>query len=287
MRISVVTPSFNMGRYLEGTIASVFANLRVGDEYFVIDGGSTDESVDVLKRNAQQITGWVSEPDNGYADAIAKGFARASGDILCWINAGDLYLTGAFDTVRKLFEKDADLIFGDDFYVDEDSKVLAFSRGWVPDLRAATLYGGWTPLQDACFWRRDLYQRVGGIDRTPAIRCGLRPVPANGVGWPEPLCAGHLQRVPPPSGAEVHLGLRGLCERAQPREGAGDRGHSLWFSTEGALSRYPSGGDEHARSPCATPMAQARPDRNARHKPAVRRLLACRARKILNRAGLA
>ena len=164
MRTSVVTPSFNMGRYLEDTITSVLANLRDGDEYFIIDGGSTDGSVDIIERYKDRITGWVSEPDKGYAEAIAKGFARASGDILCWINAGDLYLAGAFEAACRLFEPGTEFIFGDDFYVNEDNKILAFSRGWVPSLRTAMLYGGWTPLQDACFWRRELYRKVGGID---------------------------------------------------------------------------------------------------------------------------
>jgi len=166
MRISVVTPSFNMASYLENTIKSVIANLGADDEYFIIDGGSTDGTMDIIGRYEQRITGWVSEADAGYADAIAKGFDRAGGDILCWINAGDLYLSGALEAARNLLMGDLDMIFGDDFYVDENSNVLAYSRGWVPDLRMATLYGGWTPLQDACFWRRELYQEVGGIDRT-------------------------------------------------------------------------------------------------------------------------
>lgn len=164
MRISVVTPSFNMAPYLEDTIASVIGNLRLGDEYFVIDGGSTDGSVDIIRRHEDRITGWVSEEDRGYADALAKGFERATGDILCWINAGDLYLSGAFDAARALLTDDLDLIFGDDFYIAEDNRVLAYSLGWVPDLRMATLFGSWSPLQDACFWRRDLYARIGGID---------------------------------------------------------------------------------------------------------------------------
>jgi glycosyltransferase involved in cell wall biosynthesis len=166
MRISVVTPSFNMARYLEDTITSVIANLREGDEYFVIDGGSTDGSADIIRRYASRLTGWVSENDAGYADALKKGFERATGDILCWINVGDMYLSGALDAARKLFTGDLDMIFGDDFYIDEANQVLSYSRGWVPDLRMATLYGGWTPLQDACFWRRDLYQKIGGIDGT-------------------------------------------------------------------------------------------------------------------------
>jgi glycosyltransferase involved in cell wall biosynthesis len=168
MRISVVTPSFNMAPYLEDTIKSVAGNLRPGDEYFIIDGGSTDGSADIIRRHASRLSGWISEPDDGYADALAKGFARASGDILCWINAGDMYLSGALDSARGLLTGDLDMIFGDDFYIDEDSKVLSYSYGWVPDLRLATLYGGWSPLQDACFWRRDLYLKAGGID--PSLR---------------------------------------------------------------------------------------------------------------------
>ena len=166
MRISVVTPSFNMAPYLEDTIKSVLGNLRAGDEYFVIDGGSTDGSADIIRRHERHITSWVSEPDSGYADALAKGFDRATGDILCWINAGDLYLGGALDTARQWLAGDLDMIFGDDFYIDEGNRVLSYSRGWVPNLRMATLYGGWTPLQDACFWRRGLYQSIGGIDRS-------------------------------------------------------------------------------------------------------------------------
>jgi glycosyltransferase involved in cell wall biosynthesis len=166
MRISVVTPSFNMAPYLEDTIQSVIGNLRPGDEYYVVDGGSTDGSVDVIRRHEGSLTGWVSETDGGYADALAKGFARTSGDILCWINAGDMYLSGALDAARRLLIDHLDMIFGDDFYIDEENRVLSFSRGWAPNLRMATLYGGWTPLQDACFWRRDLYQKVGGIDRS-------------------------------------------------------------------------------------------------------------------------
>lgn len=165
MRISVVTPSFNMAPYLEDTITSVIANLRDGDEYFIIDGGSTDGSIDIIRRYETRITGWVSEPDDGYADALAKGFARASGDILCWINASDLYLSGAFNAAERFLSSDLDMIFGNDIYIDADNRVLFYNHGWVPNLRGAMLYGGWTPLQDACFWRRSLYENVGGIDR--------------------------------------------------------------------------------------------------------------------------
>ena len=167
-RVSIVTPSFNLGRYLEATIDSVLANLSPGDEYFVIDGRSTDESVEVIRKYESRLTAWVSEPDYGYADALAKGFARATGALLCWINAGDLLLPGALDAAREaITETGADMIFGDDFYIDEDGRIIFLSRGYVQNLSSAMLYGGWTPLQDACFWTRDLYRRVGGIN--PAL----------------------------------------------------------------------------------------------------------------------
>ncbi|HEX5425758.1 MAG TPA: glycosyltransferase, partial [Candidatus Acidoferrales bacterium] len=147
LRISIVTPSFNMAAYLGETISSVQSNLASGDEYIIIDGGSTDGSVDVIRQHESATTHWISEPDEGYADALAKGFARASGDVLCWINAGDLLLDGTFAKVRELFAAgDVDMIFGDDFYIDERNHVIRYSRGDVDNLAAAMLYGGWTPL---------------------------------------------------------------------------------------------------------------------------------------------
>jgi glycosyltransferase involved in cell wall biosynthesis len=165
-RFSVVTPNYNMGRFLAETIESVLGNLRPGDEYFVIDGGSTDDSVRVIRSYEGHLSNWVSEPDNGYADALAKGFAQTKGEFQCWINSGDLLLAGALDNAREILERaGADFIFGDDIYIDEDSRVIAFSKGYVRSLRNMMLYGGWTPLQDACFWLRSLYERVGGMNR--------------------------------------------------------------------------------------------------------------------------
>lgn len=164
-RFTIVTPNFNMSGYLAETIESVLRNIGPDDEYFIVDGGSSDGSVDVIKQYADCITGWISEPDRSYADAIHKGFLRGSGRYQCWINAGDLLLSGALDTAAlQLADTGADMIFGDDVYVDEQSRVLRYSRGYCPDLRAAMIYGGWTPLQDACFWRSELYCKVGGLD---------------------------------------------------------------------------------------------------------------------------
>lgn len=166
---SIVTPNYNMGRYLAETIESVLVNLKSGDQYFIIDGGSTDESLEIIRTYENRITGWVSEKDRGYADAIAKGKALSNAEYQCWINSGDLLLEGSLDVARKLLATtDADMIFGDDLYIDENGLVIKTTNGHVRDLAAMMLYGGWTPLQDACFWRREFYEKVGGID--PAIK---------------------------------------------------------------------------------------------------------------------
>ncbi|MGO9444871.1 MAG: glycosyltransferase family 2 protein [Thiobacillaceae bacterium] len=168
-RFTVVTPNYNMGAYLAQTIESVLSNLRSDDEYFVIDGGSTDESVEILRHYASRLTGWVSEADHGYSSALEKGFRRSTAEYQCWINTGDLLLPGALDEARAWLQRTgADLIFGDDLYVDEIGEVLQVSNGRVADLASMMIYGGWTPLQDACFWHRDLYERVGGVD--PSVR---------------------------------------------------------------------------------------------------------------------
>jgi len=158
-----------MAEYLPATIESVLGNLGPDDQYFVIDGGSTDGSIEVLKHYADRLTGWVSEKDKGYADAVAKGFARGLSKYQSWIACGDLLLPGALDVARVVLdESSADMIYGDDFYIDDDDHILQLSSGAVPDMAAMMLYGDWTPLQDACFWRSDFYHSVGGLN--PELR---------------------------------------------------------------------------------------------------------------------
>lgn len=164
-RFSVVTPNFNMADYLAETIESVLENLEPGDEYFIIDGGSTDDSVRIIRSYEKYLSGWVSQPDSGYADALSKGFKRSSGEFQCWINSGDLLLRGALKEARKAIEgTGADMVFGDDLYIDEQGFVISHSTGKVKSLREMMLFGGWTPLQDACYWRKSLYDRAGGLN---------------------------------------------------------------------------------------------------------------------------
>jgi glycosyltransferase involved in cell wall biosynthesis len=98
-RITVVTPSFNQGAYIEETLRSVLLQGYPNLEYIVIDGGSTDGSVETIRRYARWLDYWVSEPDRGQAHALNKGFARASGDVLGWLNSDDVYLPGALKQV--------------------------------------------------------------------------------------------------------------------------------------------------------------------------------------------
>lgn len=164
-RFTIVTPNHNTGHYLAETIESVLLNLREGDEYYIIDGDSNDCSLEIIRQYESRLTGWVSERDFGYADAIAKGFQRGSGELLAWLNASDLLLPGALDCARRmLVYHNAELIFGDDYYIDENGVVIYRNYGGARNLYKLMLYGGWTPLQDACFWRRSLYQKVGGLN---------------------------------------------------------------------------------------------------------------------------
>ena len=162
---TIVTPNYNMGSYLAETIESVLANMKPGDEYFIIDGGSSDNSIEVIRRYEKHLTGWVSEEDSCYAEALKKGFALGSNDYQCWINSGDLLLPNALQVARETLDEDSvDFIFGDDLHIDEQGNVLNVSTGKVNSLKMMMAIGGWTPLQDACFWKAKLYNKIGGLN---------------------------------------------------------------------------------------------------------------------------
>jgi glycosyltransferase involved in cell wall biosynthesis len=109
-KISLVTPSFNQGRYLEETIQSVLSQNYPNLEYYIIDGGSTDDSVKIIHKYASRISGWVSEPDRGQSHAINKGLARCSGDIFGWINSDDLLMPGALFEIAGVYKSNPSTI---------------------------------------------------------------------------------------------------------------------------------------------------------------------------------
>lgn len=162
--VSVITPSYNQARYLEQTIRSVLGQGYPRLEYFVIDGGSTDASVEIIRRYASQLSGWVSEPDQGQADAINKGFRRATGEIIAWLNSDDLYQPGAIEKAVAAFAQHpaAGLIYGDVLSIDENASV--FNRQIFQPADLTSLMSFNIISQPAVFMRRAVLTQAGFLD---------------------------------------------------------------------------------------------------------------------------
>jgi len=124
--VSIVTPSFNQGQYIEETIRSVLLQGYPNIEYIVIDGGSTDNTVDVIKKYERFLSYWVSEPDRGQSHAINNGWKRARGEIFAWLNSDDLYLPGAIaKAVSYLAEnRQVGLVYGEGYHIAEDGRII-------------------------------------------------------------------------------------------------------------------------------------------------------------------
>lgn len=159
--ISVVTPSLNGAKYLRRTIESVLSQ-NVDLEYIIVDGGSTDGTVDILNeyRSKARI---IIERDRGQADAIAKGFSLAQGEILAWLNSDDMYLPDALAKVASIFERGGDFVFGHVLIVNAKDQVLR-KRFAIPVAFPDLFYGSYVIPQESTFFSRKLYQRCGGID---------------------------------------------------------------------------------------------------------------------------
>ncbi len=168
-RITVVTPSFRHAHYLEATLASVLGQNYPDLEYLVIDGGSTDGTVEILRRWEGRLSAWVSEPDGGAQDAIHKGLRRATGDVCAWLNASDTYLPGSLRAVADFFaaHPSVDWICGDVVIVDTAGVTRGLRR--ILPVHGDLMSEAWTALpQPGIFWRRGLFEAVGGFD--PSLR---------------------------------------------------------------------------------------------------------------------
>lgn len=164
-RITVVTPSFNQGEFLEATIRSVLDQHYPNLEYLVLDGGSSDDSVAIIERYAPHLTYWHSRKDNGQADAIRTGFEMATGEILCWLNSDDIFLPNALLTVGNFFARHprVDVLYGNRFTIDREGNVTG--RHVWPWLLTKYHWALGQPLAQECtFWRREIYDRAGGVD---------------------------------------------------------------------------------------------------------------------------
>ena len=162
--VSVITPSFNQAAYLPAAMESVLKQDHPSIEYIVVDGGSTDGSKEIIQSYSDRLAWWVSEPDQGQADAINKGFKQAKGDIIAWLNSDDLYLPGTISSAVQFLNKNpkAGMVYGDAVSADGDGRLLNELRfdSWdLEDLLKFKII-----CQPAVFMRRQVLEKCGYLD---------------------------------------------------------------------------------------------------------------------------
>jgi len=178
--ISIITPSYNQGEFLEETLVSVLS--QEGDfflDYLVIDGGSTDDSPEIIRRYAELLDKnewqvrcrgiryrWLSEPDHGQSDALMKGFKMAEGDVFAWLNSDDVYLPGTLQKITMLFGDNPGmaLIYGDAQYCDEDGKVIGMYPAEAFDYEKLAWFN--FICQPSAFFKKGAFDDVHGIDES-------------------------------------------------------------------------------------------------------------------------
>jgi glycosyltransferase involved in cell wall biosynthesis len=170
-RISIVTPSYNQGQFIEETIRSVLLQGYLDLEYIIIDGGSTDESVEIIRKYERWITFWVSEPDSGQTDAINKGFKRSTGEIVAWLNSDDLYTAGALFTAAKAFAEQphSAVVYGKIDVIDADTTAILLYESVLShisscDFSLEELYRRDYIPQPASFISAEAIKEIGFLD---------------------------------------------------------------------------------------------------------------------------
>lgn len=166
--VSIITPSFNQAQFLEETIQSVLHQDYPHIEYIVIDGGSTDGSVDIIRKYEPWLAYWVSEPDQGQADAINKGWSMARGEILAYLNSDDTYAPGAIAIAANWLDTnpEADIVYGDALLIDHNGKVIGEFLGEAFDYLGFVRTCRNVIPQPSAFLRRSVLSQAGLIDPT-------------------------------------------------------------------------------------------------------------------------
>jgi glycosyltransferase involved in cell wall biosynthesis len=169
MKISLITPSFNQGRYIERTIRSVLLQGYPELEYIVMDGGSSDNTSEILQKYQDRFAYWVSAPDKGQADAIARGLEHSTGEIMAYLNSDDLLAPGTLHFVDRFFSENpkVDAIYSHRLAIDQDDRVIWY---WILPVHLSYMHQRWDYIpQETCFWRRRLFERGGNIDTSYAF----------------------------------------------------------------------------------------------------------------------
>jgi glycosyltransferase involved in cell wall biosynthesis len=163
--VSIVTPSYNQAQFLERTIQSVLNQKYPNLEYIIIDGGSTDGSVEIIRKYENDLSAWISEPDQGQAHAINKGFRLAKGEIQAWLNSDDVYHPGAVEQAVSLLLKNPQvgMVYGDTDLINESDQVIGQYDAKQTNYRR--LMQGYSNIpQPAAFWRAKLWSQFGPLD---------------------------------------------------------------------------------------------------------------------------
>ena len=164
MKVSIVVPSFNQGHFIEATLLSIINQSSIEKEIIVIDGGSTDDTVNVIKKYEEHLSFWVSEKDRGQSHALNKGFARITGDVVCWLNSDDLFTDNALEKVVSFFEKNPDKKFVQGQVINFSPKgevtIPAEKLNDIEMIKRVALH------QPGVFWKREIMETTGLIDES-------------------------------------------------------------------------------------------------------------------------
>lgn len=161
--ISIITPSLNQGQFIEKNIRSITEQNYPDFEHIVIDGGSSDATIDILKKYDH--IRWISEEDSGQANAINKGFRMAGGDVVSYLNSDDVYMPGTFEKVNRIFLEDpkTDFIFSNCILIDAEDNMVGFFKGKDPQQFSVVTHTNFIP-QPTVFFKRSIFEKTGFLN---------------------------------------------------------------------------------------------------------------------------